>query len=86
MRRMQVDITEEQDRLIAARAAAVGVPKAQIIRGLLDRGLGLDAGVDARVAAIRATSGILPDAPDWPGWLASIRGTGADERLRALGL
>lgn len=86
MRRTQVYITEEQDRLIAARAVDAGVPKAQVIRRILDEGLGLDAGVDERVAAIRATAGILPDAPDWPEWLASVRGVSADERLRKLGL
>lgn len=86
MRRTQIYITDEQARLIAARAADAGVPKAEVIRRILDAGLGLDGGSEERVRAIRATAGVLPDAPDWPEWLAEVRGEGAGARLRRLGL
>lgn len=85
MRRTQIYITEEQDRLIAARASDAGIPKAEVVRRALDEALGLDDGRDARRRAILATAGVLADAPDWPEWLAEVRGSGADERLRRLG-
>ena len=84
MRRTQIYLTDEQDRLVAARAQDAGVAKAEIIRTLLDAGLGLSDGVEERRRAISETFGILPDAPDWPGWLSEVRGTGADERLSRL--
>jgi hypothetical protein len=85
MHRTQIYITEEQDRRIAARAADAGVSKAEVIRRMLDEGLGIDDGAEARRAAIRATAGVLPDADDWESWLAHVRGAGADDRLRRLG-
>lgn len=85
MRRTQIYITDQQDRLIAARARDAGVPKAEVVRRALDEALGLDDGRDARRRAILATAGVLADAPDWPEWLAEVRGSGADERLRRLG-
>jgi hypothetical protein len=87
MYRTQIYITDEQERRIAARAADAGVSKAQVIRRMLDEGLGIDDGAEARRRAIRATAGTLPDADDWQSWLARVRGTGtgADERLRRLG-
>lgn len=85
MHRTQIYITEEQDRRIAARASDGGVSKAEVIRRMLDEGLGIDDGVETRQRAIRATAGILPDADDWQTWLAGVRGAGADERLRRLG-
>lgn len=84
MRRTQIYITEEQERLIAARAHDAGVPKAEVIRRILDEALGLDDGVEARRRAILGTAGLLRDADDWPAWLAQVRGAGADERLRRL--
>lgn len=84
MQRTQIYITEEQERRIAARAADAGVPKAEVIRRMLDEALGLTDGVEERKRAIRATAGILPEAEDWPEWLAEVRGAGADERLRRL--
>lgn len=84
MRRTQIYITEEQESLIAARASDAGVPKAEIIRRILDEGLRLDDGLDQRRQAIQATAGLLPDAEDWESWLASVRGAGGDERLRRL--
>ncbi|HWH34414.1 MAG TPA: hypothetical protein VNT56_03765 [Acidimicrobiales bacterium] len=84
MRRTQIYITEEQERLIAGQAADAGVPKAAVIRRMLDQALGLDGGATERRAAILATAGILADAEDWPEWLRGVRGSGADARLRQL--
>lgn len=84
MQRTQIYITEEQERRIAARAADAGVPKAEVIRRMLDEALGLADGMEERKRAILATAGILPEAEDWPGWLQNVRGAGADERLSRL--
>ncbi len=86
MLRTQIYITEEQQAELARRASAVGVSKAEVIRRILDRGLGLDGGEDDDRAAILATAGILSDYPDWPEWQRSVRGRTSDERLSALGL
>lgn len=59
--------------------------KAEVIRRILDAGLGIDDGTAARVDAIRATTGALGDEDDWATWLARVRNTSADERLDALG-
>lgn len=85
MKRTQIYISEEQERRITAHAADADVSKAEVIRRLLDRGLGIDDGAETRLRAIEDTFGVLPDAPDWPAWLASVRGGAADERLRRLG-
>ncbi len=84
MRRTQIYITDEQERRLAARAADAGLPKAEVIRRLLDQGLELDDGREARLRAINATAGILPGAADWPAWLARVRGDGAAARLGRL--
>jgi len=84
MLRTQIYITEEQERRIASRAADAGVSKAQVIRRMLDEGLGVDDGVEERRRAIRATAGALPDADGWESWLVRVRGGGADDRLRRL--
>jgi hypothetical protein len=85
MKRTQIYISEEQDRRLVARAEDAGVSKAEVIRRLLDQGLGIDDGNAARVRAVDETFGLLPDAPDWPEWLATVRGASADARLRRLG-
>ena len=85
MKRTQIYISEEQDRRIASRAADAGVSKAEIIRRLLDRGLGIDDDTEVRLRAVNETFGILPEASDWPEWLAQVRGVDADERRRRLG-
>lgn len=85
MRRTQIYITEEQERLIADQAADAGVPKAEVIRRVLDAALGLDTGAADKRKAILATAGILEGAQDWPEWLAGVRGGGAQERLERLG-
>lgn len=84
MRRTQIYITDEQERGIARRAADGGVPKAAVIRRLLDDGLGLDDGVESRRSAILATAGVASAEEDWPEWLAAVRGGGAAERLARL--
>lgn len=84
MRRTQIYITEEQERLITDRAADAGVAKAELVRRYLDLALGLDAGNDDRRRAILATAGLLPEADDWPQWLAQVRGSGANQRLQQL--
>lgn len=85
MKRTQIYISEEQERRIAEHAEDAGVSKAAVIRRLLDQGLGIDDGADARVRAVDATFGLLPEAPGWPEWLASVRGASADARLHRLG-
>jgi hypothetical protein len=85
MKRTQIYLTEEQDRLLAGRAAALGLPKAEVIRRLLDEHLGIDAGAE-RKEAIRQTAGLLAGYADWPVWLADVRGSSQDERTRLLGL
>lgn len=85
MKRTQIYITEEQDRLVEARARATGVSKAEIIRTLLDQGLGTTDTEDARREALDESFGAMADAPDWSAWLDGVRsGRGADARLRAL--
>ena len=84
MRRTQIYLTDEQRRRIQHRASDAGVSQAEIIRRLLDRGLGIEDSVDEAVAAVRSTAGILESAPDWEAWLAEVRGGGADARLRDL--
>jgi SpoVK/Ycf46/Vps4 family AAA+-type ATPase len=85
MRRTQIYLTEEQDSRIAARAVDAGVPKAEVIRGILDQALGLDDGLEERRRAITTTAGVLRGSDDWPQWLARVRRGSADERLRDLG-
>ena len=85
MRRTQIYLTEEQDRLLSERARDQGLSKAEVIRRLLDERLG-NTSTHERAEAIRKTAGLLADYPDWPEWLASVRGVPADERIRRLGL
>jgi hypothetical protein len=86
MRRTQIYLTDEQRKRIAHRARDAGVSQAEVIRRILDAGLEIDTDVDERLAALRATAGILADYPDWPDWLRQVRAKGADARLRELGL
>ncbi len=86
MLRTQIYITEEQSQRISQMAAERGVPKAQVIRGILDRALDTgDHEAEAR-AVILASAGVMADAPDWPEWQRSVRGRTAAERLADLGL
>jgi len=86
MHRTQVYLTDEQRRRLARRAADDGISQAEIIRRILDRDLGIESGIDDRLAVVDATAGLLAGHPDWPEWLADIRGPGASERLHRLGL
>ena len=86
MRRTQIYLTEEQRERLAMRAADAGPSEAEIVRRILDEGLGIDDSGAERVAAVDLTAGILPGAPDWPEWLARVRGAGAERRLEELGL
>ena len=86
MKRTQIYITDDQDRLLARRARDERISKAEVIRRILNGAL--DAGnpeAEARTI-IRETSGICADYPDWPEWQRAVRGKTADERLRAGGL
>jgi len=74
MKRTQIYITEEQDRRLTDLAADRRVPKAAVIRQILDAALETgDAEVEGR-AAIVASAGICADYPDWPQWLRAVRG------------
>ena len=86
MQRTQIYLTEAQQRAIAQRAADGHISKAEAIRRILDVELGIDDGVADRLAAIDATAGVLPNAPDWQEWLAEVRGRGSADRLADLGL
>jgi hypothetical protein len=86
MKRTQIYITEQQDQRLTALAADRQVSKAQLIREIIDQALDIDVAEDEARAIIEETSGVCADYPDWPEWLDSVRGAGADERLRALGL
>jgi len=79
-------LTTAQRNRLSARARIEGISEGAVIRHILDEALGLDADEDARVAAVDETAGILANAPDWPEWLRSLRGRGADDRLGELGL
>lgn len=85
MKRTQIYITQEQDRLLSERAADASVSKAEVIRRLLDQGLGLDDGAESRRDAIPASAGAAPDEADWADWLGQVRGRSASERLSDLG-
>ncbi len=85
MERTQIYLSKEQRRQIARLAKDEGISQAELVRRILDQALGFDDGHAARVAAIDATAGVLPDAPDWPEWLSDVRGDSADERLSSLG-
>ncbi|MBA3618359.1 MAG: ribbon-helix-helix protein, CopG family [Acidothermales bacterium] len=76
MRRMHIYLSDEQMHLIAARAADAGVSRAELIRRILNRALGLTDGVREARRAIEATAGLLPEADDWPAWLGRVRGRG----------
>lgn len=83
MKRTQIYITEEQERKIANIAEDLGVSKAEVIRQMVDRGLGNDDAGDQARNAIRATAGILTDYPAWQEWQRQVRGRTAKERLKS---
>lgn len=86
MRRTQMYLTDAQRHRLAERARIEGISEAEVIRRVLDDALELRGDVEARLAAVDETNGLLADAPDWPDWLRAVRGGGAGNRLRDLGL
>ena len=74
MHRTEVYLTEEQRRRVAVRAADDGTSQAEVIRRILDRELGILRGGGDQVAIVNATAGVLACHPDWPEWLADVRG------------
>jgi hypothetical protein len=85
MRRTQMYLTDEQRKRLAQRAKDAGTSEASVIREILDDALGIDH-AEERLARARKAFGSCKDYPDWPEWLSSVRGKGADERLKELGL
>jgi len=59
MRRTQIYLTEEQDRLLMERARDQGLSKAEVIRRLLDERLGNGPNHE-RAEAIRTTAACSP--------------------------
>lgn len=86
MRRTQISLTDEQERLLTERAAAAGVGKAEMIRRILDQAFGLDDRLEARRQAILSTAGTFADEDDWPTWLDRARGDNLEDRLSRLRL
>lgn len=85
MRRTQIYITEEQAKQIRDIAQGRNVSQAEVIRQILDAALDAGNAEGEALAAIRASAGILPDAPGWEEWQAEVRGRSADQRLRDTG-
>ena len=85
MQRVQIYLTDEQRSRVAARAKERSCAQAEIIREILDRGLGIEHQPTDRLAAICETAGLLADEPDWETWQRSVRGRTADERLEDSG-
>lgn len=79
-------LTNAQRNRLGARARSEGVSEGEVIRRILDEALGLQEDEAERVEAVDETAGLLADAPDWPEWLHELRGGGADDRLRELGV
>lgn len=86
MHRTQIYLTDEQRERIGRMAEDRGVSRAEVIRGILDRELGIAVGASEREEAVQASAGVMADAPPWEEWLRGVRGRTADERLRDLGL
>lgn len=83
VRRTQIYIDDEQDRRLAARAAASSRTKSDLIREALDRYLATESAADELAefrAAVRAVAGIAPYLPDGVEYVRQIR---AGELARA---
>jgi hypothetical protein len=61
MHRTNIYLTDEQERLLEARARDEGVSKSEIIRRILDRALGLGERTADPVAAAKAAYGLWAD-------------------------
>jgi hypothetical protein len=79
-------LTDDQRRKLASLAKSENVSEAEVVRRILDRALGVPDARQQRLAAVHDTAGLLADAPDWPEWLADVRGRGTNRRLEELGL
>jgi transposase len=86
MQRVQIYLSDEQRSRVAARAQKRQCAQSEVIREILDRGLGIEHDSSDALTAIRETAGMLADAPEWDTWQRSVRGRSANERLEALGL
>jgi transposase len=86
MQRVQIYLSDEQRSRVAARAQKRQCAQSEVIREILDRGLGIEHDASDTLSAIRETAGILIDERGWDEWQRSVRGRSANERLEALGL
>jgi hypothetical protein len=87
MQRTQVYLTDEQRERLDRRARDAGLPMAEILRRILDEGLGICDTRSDRLAAVRETAGALAGGETWVEFLERVRQAGgADARLRSLGL
>jgi hypothetical protein len=80
MKRIQVYLTEDQDRRLAQVASERGVSKAGALRWALDSALETGASEAEARTIIRATAGLCADYPDWPEWQRSVRGKTSAQR------
>lgn len=86
MQRVQIYLSDEQRRRVAERARERKCAQSEVIREILDRGLGIEHDAADVATVIRETAGVLAGEADWETWQRSVRGRSADERLEALGL
>lgn len=66
MRRTNIYLEERQAVALDRRAATVGISRAELVRQLIDQGLGAED-VSADIAAIEASFGMARDADDGAG-------------------
>lgn len=71
MGRTSINLTDDQERLVAARARAEGVSKAEVIRRLLDTSLAQVS--RTRREEARGSTRPLSEIDDWPSWLTKLR-------------
>ncbi len=64
MDRTSIYLTEEQQKGLANRASEMGVSKSELIRRLLDEGLGIARRQDRIEQALEASRGIWSDRTD----------------------
>lgn len=82
MRRTQIYLDDEQDRLLAERAHDLGATKSELIRDAIDRYLGrgghdADERTTSWQAALDATFGIAPGLPPGATYVAELRAADA---------
>ncbi len=83
MKRTNIYLTEEQDRLIARQARALSVSKAEVVRRLLDTGLGIAEAVDVE-KALESSFGLWADRTQQE--IDDIRSWRERDRFDRLGL